>query len=192
MTQISTARIETLWRGRPIHSNSHTTPLQNAWLNPHDAALLRRCVFLRPSVRGARRSSGTLRVTSKGWGGRGGSQMFLCWPYQSAPSLFIVSTLWQTKSTHVCQVLAPGSPLAASKTHFATGCLNSSHFWFMHGRNKLLHSCIIQRMMAWSDFAKGHYWVTKWHDFYWIHSSPYCCTGGPPSPQTLITPISIL
>lgn len=41
------------------------------------------------------------------WGfrdGGGGFQMFLCWFYQSAPSLFIVSTLWQT-NTLTC----PGS-----------------------------------------------------------------------------------
>ena len=42
-----------------------------------------------------------------GGGVEGGSQMFLCWSYQSAPSLFTVSTLWQTSGAHVSRVLAP-------------------------------------------------------------------------------------
>lgn len=125
--QHRTHRNLALWRGRSIHSHllrRLRTPLQNAWLNPHDPALLRLCVFLRPSVRGARRSGGTLRVTSKvGWG----SQMFLCWSYQSAPSLFIVSTLWQTKYAHVCRVLAPGFP-PRSRQNSLCDCLYSSHF----------------------------------------------------------------
>lgn len=127
--QHRTHRKLTLWRSRAIHSHPLRrlkTPLQNAWLHPHGPALLRLCVFLRPSARGgARRSSGTLGVTSEGgWG----SQMFLCWSYHSAPSLFIVSTLWQTKYTHVCRVLAPGSAHAADKTPCVTGCPSSSHF----------------------------------------------------------------
>lgn len=70
--QPRTQRNLTLRRGRPIHSHPHRrlrTPLQHAWPNPLDPALLGLCVFLRPSVRGARRSSGTLRVTSEGGGG---------------------------------------------------------------------------------------------------------------------------
>lgn len=51
-----------------------------------------------PSVRIVPRSSGTLVVEGRG------SQMFLCWSYQWAPLLFIVSTLWQT-NTLTC----PGS-----------------------------------------------------------------------------------
>lgn len=102
----SVPRSHTQWED-PIHSHPHRVGSENLCAlqhglfstsphSPKSATCSHRQPFSSfcPSVQ---RDSGV-----EGWGW--GFQMFLCWSYQSAPSLFIVSTLWQT-NTLTC----PGS-----------------------------------------------------------------------------------